>query len=159
MVFAHARNMEYETAWIDAFHMPLFFFLSGMTLRIKDGEIFFSFLGWKFKSYCIPYFALAFLSILVSIVQSFYHQNPVDFKWFLSQLALMIEEKRFLPLWFVGCLFVSELFAYLIITLGKKKIFPSLLIAAIFLTFAIVYNTYNVSSYDSHICKTEHFHA
>lgn len=142
VVFAHLRGQERETAWIDAFHRPLFFFLSGRTLKIRKEEDFFDFLRRKTKSYVIPYFVLSFVSILVDrvILSRRGQGGNVSWPWFVNQLIQCVEEKRCRSIWFVGALFTSEIFAYFIIRLGKDKLYLSSIYAAIFLAFAIIYN-------------------
>ena len=144
VVFAHLRRQERETAWIDAFHRPLFFFLSGRTLKIRPEEGFYGFLKRKIHSYIIPYFVLSLVGILVSVIALLIHNeaSSLSLDFFVSQLVSRIEEKRYTSIWFVGCLFTSERFAYFLLWFGRKKFYFALLPMSLFLALAIVYNHY-----------------
>ena len=53
VIFTHAYKEGRFVNLVFSFHLPLFFFLNGMTLRFKD-EPFQDFLIKKIKSYLIP---------------------------------------------------------------------------------------------------------
>lgn len=50
-------------AWINSFHMPLFFFLSGMVYNPYKYDKFKDFFKAKFKGLIIPYFFLCLIII------------------------------------------------------------------------------------------------
>ena len=52
-----------------SFHLPLFFILNGMTLKVKKEESFGMFLEKKIKSYLIPMFCLGIILIFVEMVK------------------------------------------------------------------------------------------
>ena len=57
VVFAHVMSTSTITNYIYLFHMPLFFFISGKTMAIKEAEMpCIKFLIRKFKTICVPYF-------------------------------------------------------------------------------------------------------
>lgn len=142
MIFAHLRGQERETAWIDAFHRPLFFFLSGRTVKIRKEEGFYGFLKRKIHSYVIPYFVLCLVSLFVTRITFCIQGNnqAISWPWVVNQRIQCLEERRYTSIWFVGALFTSELFFYGIVSLGKGKLWLSSIYAGIFLALAIVYN-------------------
>ena len=52
-------------AWINSFHMPLFFFLSGMVYNPNKYDKFRDFFKAKFKGLIVPYF---FLCLIIWVV-------------------------------------------------------------------------------------------
>jgi len=66
VVMGHLQNPENINTFIYSFHMPLFFFLSGLTF--KDGQIFKDYLTKKIRTIVIPYFLYAILTYFVWLV-------------------------------------------------------------------------------------------
>ena len=125
-----------------SFHLPLFFILNGVTLKIKDNESFGQFLEKKIKSYMIPMFYLGLILTFVEIIQSQSYANPLDLKYLGTMLINMLEQKRVYPIWFVGALFFADIFFYFIHKLSKNKPLFILLFSLIFLFLAIICNLY-----------------
>ena len=62
VVFAHVMSTSTITNYIYLFHMPLFFFISGKTMAIKEAEMpCIKFLIRKFKTICVPYFSFSLI--------------------------------------------------------------------------------------------------
>jgi len=99
--------------WIYSFHMPLFFFISGLlfqyTIRNKKLENTFIFLKKKFIKLIIPYLTLGTLLFIIKKLFSQYSQSNSDFS-FLSYLLMFISPQS--PgnplgyLWFLLTLFL-----------------------------------------------------
>lgn len=123
--------------YILSFHMPLFFFASGLTCHKDLNLDFKTFLKKKIKSLLIPYFIINFIGIIIfgilfkvgvveefnlleSIIGVFYSHNKV-FKAPIGQL------------WFVTALFLTQILFYFINKISKndKDIFILCLICAI----------------------------
>ncbi len=124
------------------FHLPVFFVLNGITLRVKEGETFGNYLERKLKSYLIPIFCLGILSAFVDIIMSYMGTNPLTIKHVGSMFIQLMEQKRVYPLWFVGALLFSDIFFYFVVKFSKNKIIPLTLIGFLFLGVAIFCNTY-----------------
>ncbi len=103
------------------FHVPLFFFLSGATFR--PGSSFAVFLKKKCKSLLIPYWIVMFISILLFAWFGEYAVNTLNiqvntFSWHGYLLGAVYGNgktgwlKANLPLWFLPCLFLVEVFLY-----------------------------------------------
>ena len=122
VVFAHI-NVEggiYRTFY--AFHIPLFFLLSGMTFR-HEGISFKSFLGKKAKRLLLPYLAY---SLITFVWYACVEVNMPEFNLTKTQSISGSFLEIFLArgsvdyiqhnpaLWFIPCLFVAEVIYYLL---------------------------------------------
>ena len=119
-----------------SFHLPLFFILNGWTLKIDDLS-FGEYLEKKIKSYLIPIFCLG---TIVIIFQLFFYHRDGGIVYIGNELLNLVEQKRSLTLWFVGVLFFSDIFFYVVYKLGKNKILPMSIIALLFLGLGIFIN-------------------
>lgn len=101
---------------IFSFHMPLFYFISGLLFSIK--KPFKDFLLSKSKSLLIPYVAFSIISVI--LVKLLINQQTNNF------VSTMILSKRNQipyddPLWFLTSLFVVEIIFYFIAKYLKNK--------------------------------------
>ena len=113
------------TKYIYSFHMPLFFFISGLVYK-NDNSDFKEFVKKRFKGLMIPYFSLALLlyflwmplmhtqeivlyreNMIRNFIGIFYSQGSVNMAWGLQ-------------LWFLPCLFVTSIIFYFISKIKKK---------------------------------------
>ena len=107
--------------WIYTFHMPLFFFLSGVVFSGKK-YTFIEFLKKKVKSLVIPYFSLGlviyfFYVIVNGIVgkeNGLYGSNSEMF-------VQLLKQEHFWTIWFLACLFLVEIIYYWINYLFADK--------------------------------------
>lgn len=141
VIFCHIQGRGEIIHIAYSFHLPIFFILNGITLKIKD-ESFGQFLEKKIKSYIIPMFFLGFILIFAEIIKSQNTSNPLDIKYFGTMIINMLEQKRVYPLWFVGALFFSDVFFYFIYKLSRDKSYGILIGSLIFLGIAIICNKY-----------------
>ena len=93
-------------AFIYAFHMPLFFFLSGYVVNQKPVDPFIAFFYKKSKGLLLPYFIWLIISIMV--VNSFNLDNEI-WNYLIKHLVF------FDNIWFLPVLFISFLILYLFI--------------------------------------------
>ena len=134
VIIAHlpVGNVEY---WINTFHMPLFFFLSGYVFHVKDS--FFTFLKKRVKGLLVPYFFLGLVIILFETLLSLWkHQFSIKAVGNLF-LALFLQ-KRTWTLWYLAVLFFMNLVFYWIVKWAKKHwqvLLISVLMAAIGLAY------------------------
>lgn len=108
--------------WIYSFHMPLFFFISGL-LRKTTVSAFPVYFKKKIKNLVIPYFIYGIISIIYFGIHNHDKVN-IDFViLLLGKLILCQGSDRFLTfnpaLWFLTCLFIVEIIAYF--TLSRSK--------------------------------------
>ncbi|AME08897.1 MULTISPECIES: acyltransferase family protein [Gemella] len=102
------------------FHMPLFFFLSGLVFSVEKYNTFWSFFKRKAKTIVILFFLL---NISVFAVKSILLQPnlilKIDIVYFIKSLVLADRMHIYYQLWFLNALFVSEIISYLIVKYCK----------------------------------------
>ena len=112
LVMLGQLHVPYMSAWIYTFHMPLFFFLSGVVFS-GDKYSFKEFCIKRMKSLVVPYFCLGFviylfyviMNVMVGPENGLYGTNMDMLKNFLIQ-------EHFWTIWFLACLFVVEIMWY-----------------------------------------------
>jgi fucose 4-O-acetylase-like acetyltransferase len=97
-----------QDAMIYAFHMPLFFFISGLTIeksirRLSAG----AFVRSRAISLIYPYVLWTFLSFALAMIGRRYVNNPVSFEDILS-----IAWKPLFQYWFLYTLFICQVIAF-----------------------------------------------
>lgn len=121
------------TNYIYSFHMPVFFFISGLTFK-NYSSTFKEFIKKRFKSLMIPYFTLALLlyffwiplmhfqgivlykeDIIRNFIGIFYCQGIANMAWGLQ-------------LWFLPCLFVTSIVFYFIARINQRFLMLILII-------------------------------
>lgn len=112
----------YVDTFIFTFHVPLFFFISGMLFAFKEKQApFFSFLKKKAIRLLVPYFCFEILNLLISFALSFVYSGVSVkfpdailsiFTGFTSQRASYSGVAG--QLWFFPCMFFAETAFYFI---------------------------------------------
>jgi acyltransferase len=127
MVFAHTNHIKAEISseiiYIYSFHMPLFFFISGLTLNPKKNQGWKKFLTRKISTLLIPYFFFSLLGYGLFLMTDY---PNFSFSSFANALYRIIYADTDLlafaydgPLWFLPCLFLTEVEFYFISFLKK----------------------------------------
>ena len=95
--------------WVYFFHMPLFFFLSGFVF--SGGKYDFkTFLGKKLRSLVIPYFTLGGgIFLFHSVLYILDGRTAGDY---LEMLKNFLIQEHWWTVWFLACLFLTELIYY-----------------------------------------------
>lgn len=107
--------------YIYSFHLPLFFFISGLTFRNSDKLPFKDFLKKKFKGLIIPYIVINIVCYIVMLI--LYNCNLVNnFSYLKDALGILYSNNSTFfqpssPSWFLITLFLTELLFYFL----KKK--------------------------------------
>lgn len=112
MYYGHIGCPDIILRMIYAFHMPLFFFLSGYVLSINMP--FAKFIKKKIKGLIRPFLIFGVLVILVNFIISLLINNDYDL---LYNLYYLFAQQMGTParLWFIPCLFISSLISYFIL--------------------------------------------
>jgi acyltransferase len=123
VVFAHHSLPVALDTYIFSFHMPLFFFISGFLFDFgKYAGSAADFIRGRFRSLIIPYFCFALLTCLFYFLLDTGFQPGVTNIPFFETTALygtysilyalgpLVSYNP--PLWFLTCLFVTELLFY-----------------------------------------------
>ncbi|MBO5421432.1 MAG: acyltransferase family protein [Clostridia bacterium] len=115
VVIAHINYTPPLLTTIYSFHMPLFFFLSGMVFNRSRYTNFRSFIKRKLQTLICPYILFYVLSILYRFCVDFLSDSQnIDWGKFLNLFLQMFLSQGSgnlpnAPLWFVPCLFAVEL--------------------------------------------------
>jgi fucose 4-O-acetylase-like acetyltransferase len=123
VVFAHYSLPTALDTYIFSFHMPLFFFISGFLFDFgKYAESAANFVKGRFRSLIVPYFCFALLTCLFyflldtvfqsGVVNIDFFNNSVIYGFYSILYALGPLVSYNPPLWFLSCLFVTELLFY-----------------------------------------------
>ena len=122
----HTLNID---VYINAFYMPMFFFISGYFLNVKKYSIS-KFIVRKTKRLLVPYFIWGFIHLLIWL--NMYMLKVVN----LSEeprtmlVGFLWDNNVHFPisgaLWFISCLFIISIIAFLIIVKFGNIIYISL---------------------------------
>ena len=75
VVLGHVVTMHHTIfRWIYAFHMPAFFFLSGMTFRPEKYPSCLDYIKKRGRTLIFPYFAITLTALAVCTIRPYYHQ-------------------------------------------------------------------------------------
>ena len=111
VMWGHIHFNDISTYFVYAFHIPLFFFLSGMVFVPEKYGGFKSFVVRKVKSLLIPYVIYSVITWMIWVAYVSLTRQQVDSIWApLLETLLARGSEGYLihnaPLWFVPCLFV-----------------------------------------------------
>lgn len=117
VVFGHVVTMHQTIfRWIFSFHMPAFFFLSGMTFRPEKYPDYASFLKEKFRKRIIPYFIIIIIAFAICMIRPDYRLPVLEDGWRTQLLWIFYfaQPKNLYvgQIWFLAALFMAELVAY-----------------------------------------------
>ena len=117
-VFRERAHAVYEAIYL--FHMPLFFFLAGVTFRggSAGGGSFGDVVRKRARSLLVPYLAMSALAVALAWQAGGAGSAVGELRGVLYGTGQTI---RFVPLWFLPCLFVTTVFATLAWTVARKK--------------------------------------
>ena len=122
IIYGHTLRNGEVTTWIYTFHVPLFFFLSGVTFHGEVLDIK-TFLKKKAMALLVPFFIWALISIGVFAVMSSF--IPMQSTLQSSQTNPLISMLMGYcgansPLWFLPCLFIVEILMWIVTKLSSK---------------------------------------
>ena len=110
LVFIGHLRMPWASAWVYTFHMPLFFFLSGLLYPGCEKYTFAQFAWRRFKSLVIPYFTLgAVIALFYCFVYAFQHE-PLSV--YIDMLRSFLVQEHFWTIWFLAALYLTQLIYY-----------------------------------------------
>lgn len=141
VVFCHALGRDVKiSSLIYTFHLPAFFVLNGITLKFKENESFGDFLVKKIKGYVVPVICLGFIEILLTQLVNQLTNVPVGENFIWNKFADLIGQEREYTIWFVACLFTTDVLFYSICKLVKGNLFGITFFVALTLYLAIFFN-------------------
>lgn len=150
VVVGHSMPFENIKMWIYTFHMPLFFFLSGMFITRESFEkiSFDNFLTKKFKTIFIPYLIFGSLNTLFLI--------PV---WGLLPTfdGLKYSGLSGGPTWFLLSLFLAEVFLFAILKGLKQYLIFIMLVGSLIFAYVLYLFKIQFPMFLSNICISVFF--
>ncbi|MFW2488469.1 acyltransferase family protein [Clostridium chromiireducens] len=139
VILGHLEIPTLMKAWIYSFHMPMFFFLSGLVWNSKYNELSVrDFVTKKIRSLLWPYLTFSIIYLLYNILMSLLLKQFNLIKIIKEIIATLysnyIFEVNYIGvLWFLGALFVVEILYFLISRFDDRRIRIALLILCVFL--------------------------
>ena len=124
MIMAHVGFGSFFDHYIHAFHMPMFFFVSGYFFKLDSALVFFK---HKIRTLLLPYYLCA---ILIYLGWQVLFGNLEDS---LVRILLYMNSTKFVAaaLWFLTALFVANAIYWLIHKLFKSIIYLSIAVCLI----------------------------
>jgi fucose 4-O-acetylase-like acetyltransferase len=117
VVLGHVNSKNIVNDWIYSFHMPLFFFLSGLCFTPK--KTYMEFFVRKIKSLLLPYI---YFGILITFFELYLSSPEFVFKLLSTNLF------NYGAMWFIPVLFVSEQLFYPVSKIANKYMYNITLI-------------------------------
>ena len=109
VMLGHCYLHERFCVWFYAFHMPLFFVLSGYTFSGKGS--FAIYLGKKIKTLLVPYIFFVIVTMCWNGVFAVSHGSEYPM---FEIIRLYVIQERYTVLWFIPCLFLANLLMYML---------------------------------------------
>ena len=125
VVMGHACCPVLPHGIIYSFHMPFFFFLSGLFICRQCETNFYNYVKKNFRSLLVPYFYFNILSIIFYYVMSIIFHKELLLGSVQDNLIGIIVGMRFgCPyhhvLWFLPCLFFAKILVYLLYKVSRN---------------------------------------
>ncbi|WP_159433402.1 acyltransferase family protein [Bacillus tuaregi] len=129
VIIGHTMIQGELRGQIYAFHMPLFFFISGYLFSNRRYPQIKQFVLAKARTILIPYISFSIISI---VLMKIFQGGVIDFSSLIRSFLLSERNGIYFnqPLWFLTSLFTIEVIFYLLIKYIKKQFYMMLLVTA-----------------------------
>jgi len=139
-VLQHTQHLStaavfFQYKLIYAFHMPLFFFVSGFFFkRTQNSTV--TEIGVLFQKRIIPALLFGGMSLLIWPIYLYFKFGAIDYQFIImNTLSFLQGIPRLNPtIWFLVCLFTTEIWAVLCLP-KVKTVLQGILLASIFMLF------------------------
>lgn len=126
VVLGHVVTMHHTIfRWIYAFHMPAFFFLSGMTFHPEKYMTVRNYLQKKGRHLILPYFAITLTALAVCVIRPYYHLAIDEYGWrhILKWIFYYGQPQQIYvgQLWFLPALFFAGLYALIWLRIFDRR--------------------------------------
>jgi acyltransferase len=114
----------YFRAYIYTFHMPLFFFISGYLFNYDKNKQCKPFIQKRVKSLLIPYLILEGILFIYNFCYNIAFDVHINYSEYIESIFYgnKIFDKHYIStLWFLLCLFVTEILFYLVFYVSKRN--------------------------------------
>lgn len=152
VVYGHVPfRPEWWNVWLGSFHMPLFFFLAGITYNQNKYKKFSALIKSKVVTLIIPYFIFAVLTFLwrvaLQVFDLLQSGTQINFGYLCKQalgIFIQIRTTDFgVGVWFIPCIFVCFVLLYFILKISRNHIpWGGILLASLSLVAGYLYCTY-----------------
>lgn len=144
VLYGHAISGDSYRHLLYAFHMPLFFFLSGVVFYPKKNPNFLPFLKKNFLTILLPYFLFSTLSYLIWILGRDELPTIPQISQHVVNILYGNSSGLFfnVVLWFLPCLFMTRLFFWSITKISLNVKFLStilILLSIVAYIFSLIY--------------------
>lgn len=112
MIWGHSGIPENVAIYMHSFHMPIFFFISGMLFNKKSYRTFRSFFIRKFKGLIVPYIIFGIINAFICYIIYDKYKFIEQLKAIFTTPAINLEIAN--ALWFLPCIFIVEIAFYFI---------------------------------------------
>ena len=124
VILGHIPTQKYLDIIIYAFHMPLFFLMSGYLIKVKDIS-FREYVIKKFKTLIVPLIIYSGIIIFFNLLFYCMILHNESYQSTMNRIiGIVVQMKSGIYsscLWFLPCLFVAQLILYPIIRRGEDK--------------------------------------
>ena len=133
IVWGHVMLKGWSNQFVYAFHIPLFFFISGMLFKADKYKNIGVFLLRRAKTLLFPYVVFSVLTWLIWVATKYFSHEQVYYLYPLKETIRARGSVGYMlhnpPLWFVPCLFVVEVLYYFV---NKLPVWLNLLVCCVF---------------------------
>lgn len=131
VVLGHTVLPQPWLNYVFSFHMPLFFFLSGYLFNPQKYPTLSGFALKKTRSLLWPYLVF----FIINFIYWVFYFNSKDYLVPIREIILSAGNLHapFIPIWFLTCLFVLEIYFYIL----HKKLKPWLLFIAVIISVIV----------------------
>lgn len=142
VVFTHGVKESNFVAFAFAFHLPVFFVLNGMTLKVEN-QTFGDFLTKKLQRYIIPMFGLGIICVLFDLFIKWLFNNPIADHFILIGIANVINQIRLFAIWFLPALFFTDIILFGFHRLAKGRLWLMGVLSLLLLGIGIIFNQFH----------------
>ncbi|MCX7698058.1 MAG: acyltransferase family protein, partial [Candidatus Goldbacteria bacterium] len=148
IIFGHSISCpDFLIDYFFSFHVPLFFFIAGLNFNTSLLEDFRIFLKKRIKRLLIPYMFFNLLSYGFWVIRVKFFDSPQEVPLIRPLFGILYGNghNKWLihnePLWFFVCLFVTQVFLFIILKFTKTK-HSIIIILSIFAMFSYLDSKY-----------------
>ena len=142
VVFTHGVKESNFVAFAFAFHLPVFFVLNGMTLKVEN-QTFGDFLTKKLQRYILPMFGLGIICVLFDLFIKWLFNNPIADHFILIGIANVINQVRLFAIWFLPALFFTDIILFGFHRLAKGRLWLMGVLSLLLLGIGIIFNQFH----------------
>lgn len=145
VILGHFLLLEAPKIFIYAFHMPLFFFLSGVTFNVQARTKLTDFVRNKFRTIMIPYYIFSLLLYFYYLINDIKNGKDIAgaLKRFIGIFICWKETELYNGIWFLPCMFCVFLLGYVICKYVWKKLILAL-VSLIVLFTGYMFSKYHI---------------